>query len=126
MSVPRFPVLAVEDDGRVHWLSDQAAFDEIPELFTHGEILYVLDSAGRSYEYDWGDMQFNGVRPRDADDRAAVLSAVADRLSLLSEQAVDGKLEVLRQSGALLDDIRVNADPQVRSAFLLAYHFALA
>lgn len=77
-----FPLIAVEDDGRVHFLADQSAFAEIEEMFVHGEITLVMSLTGQKYDYEhYDDRQIPSIELEESEsgDPAALINAVWDR-----------------------------------------------
>jgi hypothetical protein len=77
-----FPLIAIDEDGRVYFLADQSDFAGIEEMFVHGEISLVMSLTGQKYVYEhYDDRQILSITLEKSEpgDPAALINAVWNR-----------------------------------------------
>lgn len=117
-----FPIIAVEDDGRIHLLENEHGLSEIPELFVHGEITLVMDLHGTSYEYVSGDFSDYELHPVGQGDTNLLTDAVWSRVRQLAKESTRKRNQLIAKSldPTLLEALRGLPPSELGRAFLLA------
>ncbi|GAA3665386.1 hypothetical protein GCM10023081_00300 [Arthrobacter ginkgonis] len=118
--VVNFPLVAIEEDGRVHFLADPPALAEVEELFVHGEIDLVMDLAGERYEYEYGDARDMALHRSGPGDVTALTRTVWDRFFHLSQSQHKHALRASQSvNPEVVARIRAAPNPDLIQAFLM-------
>lgn len=78
-----YPVVAVDEEGAVHFFNDREALEGMAEMFSHGEFTQVVDARGFEYPCDEGDLPYIELKSSDLANAADLLRKVEERVNYL-------------------------------------------
>lgn len=118
----RFPALAVESDGRIHFVPDERRLESISELLIHGDISLIVDVDGIAYDYISGDFQDSHIRAASDNHSEDAIDAVWVRIQTLSESSSKHHHELLTRnlSTSEILDVKDLPDSRLGAAFILS------
>lgn len=83
-----YPVLAVDEEGAVHFFNDRETLEGMAEMFIHGEFTLVVDARGIEYSYEEGDLPYIELKSSDLANAADLLRIVEERVNYLRSRGI--------------------------------------